>query len=68
LREEDFNNSKQALKNRKRAVKPTNVSEAVAHKELKISWQKGDSYHKRVIRMVEGARRLDLQDEDIRTI
>lgn len=68
MRDDDFNSSKQALKNRKRAVKPTEVSEAVAHSQLKISWQKGDSYHKRVSKMVDGARRLDLQDDDVRTI
>lgn len=60
LRDEDFNNSKQALKNRKRAVKPTDVSESAAHKQLKISWQQGDNFHKRVSRMVNGARRLDI--------
>jgi len=38
MRDDDFNTSKQALKNRKRAVKPTDLSETVAHSQLKISW------------------------------
>ena len=36
LRNEDFNTSKQALKNRKRAVKPFAFTETEAHSKLRI--------------------------------
>lgn len=64
----DFNTSKQALKNRKKAVQPFTTSQEAAHKRLKIKWQEGNNYNQRVSKMVESSKNQKLEDEDVQTI
>ena len=35
---------------------------------MKITWEHSKNYHQRVSKMVESAKRLRLEDEDVRTV